>query len=136
MALKATALAMVRQLGGVGSLSNASSTASLERPEIIVRPDLERAAERGVSAAAIGSVVRIATSGDFDANVARLNLDNRQVYIRVRVADSARQDVDTLANMRVMGRAGLVPLSSVPTEARRHLRKVRDLVRNRDSSEL
>ena len=30
----------------------------------------------------------------------------------------------------------LVPLLSVPTEARRHLRKVRDLVRNRDSSEL
>jgi multidrug efflux pump subunit AcrB len=78
-----------------------------------VRPDLQRAAERGVSAAAIGSVVRIATSGDFDANVARLNLDNRQVYIRVRVADSARQDVNTLANMRVTGRGGLVPLSSV-----------------------
>jgi multidrug efflux pump subunit AcrB len=115
VALKATALSMVRQLGGVGSLTNASSTASLERPEIIVRPDLERAAERGVSAATIGQVVRIATSGDFDANVARLNLDNRQVYIRVRVADTARQDVNTLANMRVMGRGGLVPLSSVAT---------------------
>jgi multidrug efflux pump subunit AcrB len=113
VALKSTALTMVRQLGGVGRLSNVSSTASLERPEIIVRPDLERAAERGVSAAAIGSVVRIATSGDFDANVARLNLDNRQVYIRVRVADAARQDVNTLANMRVAGRGGLVPLSSV-----------------------
>jgi len=113
VALKATANAMVSQLGGVGSLSNISSTASLERPEIIVRPDLQRAAERGVSAAAIGSVVRVATSGDFDASVARLNLDNRQVYIRVRVADAARQDINTLANMRVAGRAGLVPLSSV-----------------------
>ena len=115
VALKATALSMARQLGGVGNLTNASSTASLERPEIIVRPDLERAAERGVSAATIGQVVRIATSGDFDANVARLNLDNRQVYIRVRVADTARQDVNTIANMRVMGRGGLVPLSSVAT---------------------
>jgi multidrug efflux pump subunit AcrB len=112
-ALKATSLAMVRELGGVSRLSNISSTASLERPEIIVRPDLERAAERGVSAATIGSVVRIATSGDFDANVARLNLDNRQVYIRVRVADAARQDVNTLANLRVTSRTGLVPLSSV-----------------------
>jgi multidrug efflux pump subunit AcrB len=112
-ALKATSFTMVRELGGVGSLSNISSTASLERPEIIVRPDLERAAERGVSAATIGSVVRIATSGDFDANVARLNLDNRQVYIRVRIADAARQDVNTLANLRVAGRDGLVPLSSV-----------------------
>jgi len=62
-----------RELRGVGRLANISTTASLERPEIIVRPDLERAAERGVSAAAIGQVVRIATSGAFDANVARLN---------------------------------------------------------------
>ncbi len=112
-ALKATAHAMERELRGVGSLSNISTTASLERPEIIVRPDLERAAERGVSAATIGSVVRVATSGDFDAAVARLNLDNRQVYIRVRVPDLARQDISTLENMRISSKNGLVPLSSV-----------------------
>jgi multidrug efflux pump subunit AcrB len=112
-ALKNSAQMLERELRGVGRLSNINSTASLERPEIIVRPDVERAAERGVTTAAIGAVVRIATSGDFDANVARLNLDNRQVYMRVRIADAARQDMDTLANMRVNGRDGLVPLSSV-----------------------
>ncbi|HEY4071756.1 MAG TPA: efflux RND transporter permease subunit [Herbaspirillum sp.] len=112
-ALKNSAQMLERELRGVGRLSNINSTASLERPEIIVRPDVERAAERGVTTAAIGAVVRIATSGDFDAQVARLNLDNRQVYMRVRIADAARQDMDTLANMRVNGRDGLVPLSSV-----------------------
>jgi multidrug efflux pump subunit AcrB len=112
-ALKNSAQMLERELRGVGRLSNINSTASLERPEIIVRPDVERAAERGVTTAAIGAVVRIATSGDFDANVARLNLDNRQVYMRVRIADAARQDMDTLANMRVNGRDGLVSLSSV-----------------------
>jgi multidrug efflux pump subunit AcrB len=112
-ALKATAQAMERDFRTVRGLSNISSTASLERPEIIVRPDIERAVERGVTTAAIGDVVRIATSGDFDAQVARLNLDNRQVYIRVRVGDAARQDIDMLANMRVNGRDGPVPLSSV-----------------------
>ncbi|MDB5989740.1 MAG: transporter [Herbaspirillum sp.] len=112
-ALKHSAQLLERELRGVGRLSNINSTASLERPEIIIRPDLERAAERGVTTAAIGTVVRIATSGDFDANVARLNLDNRQVYMRVRIADAARQNIDTLANMRVNGRNGLVPLSSV-----------------------
>jgi multidrug efflux pump subunit AcrB len=111
--LKNRAQLLERELRGVGRLSNISSTATLERPEIIVRPDAQRAAERGVTTAAIGSVVRIATSGDFDAQVARLNLDNRQVYMRVRVADAARQDINTLANMRVNGRDGLVPLSSV-----------------------
>ena len=112
-ALKASAQSMERELRGVGRLSNISSTASLERPEIVIRPDLQRAAERGVTTAAIGDVVRVATSGDFDAQVARLNLDNRQVYIRVRIADAAREDIDTLANLRVNGRDGLVPLSSV-----------------------
>ncbi len=112
-ALKATAQSLVRQLRGVGSLSNVSSTASLERPEIIVRPDLQRAADRGVTTAAIGSVVRVATSGDFDPLVARLNLDNRQVYIRVRMPDISRQDISTFENLRVSAREGTVPLSSV-----------------------
>jgi multidrug efflux pump subunit AcrB len=112
-ALKASAQTLERELRGIGSLSNISSTASLERPEIVVRPDATRAAERGVTTAAIGEVMRTATSGDFDAQVARLNLDNRQIYIRVRIADAARQDIDTLANLRVSGRDGLVPLSSV-----------------------
>jgi len=112
-ALKASAEALQRQLLGVGQLSNISTTASLERPEIVVRPDLQRAAERGVTTQEIGDVVRVATSGDFDANVARLNLDNRQVYIRARLPDAARQDIDTLANLRVNGRNGPIPLSSV-----------------------
>ena len=56
-ALKATALDLERQLRGVGRLSNVTTTASLERPEIIVRPDLQRAAERGVTTAAIGTTM-------------------------------------------------------------------------------
>lgn len=112
-ALKASALALQRGLLGVSTLSNISTTASLERPEIIVRPDFQRAAERGVTTQAMGDVIRIATGGDFDAQVARLNLDDRQVYIRVRVADAAREDLNTLANMRIPARGGAVPLSSV-----------------------
>ena len=112
-ALKSSAQELERQLRGVDGLFNISTTASLERPEIIVRPDLQRAAERGVTTQAMGDVVRIATSGDFDQHVAKLNLDNRQVYMRVRIPDAARHDLDTLADMRVTGRDGPVPLSSV-----------------------
>ncbi|HSX69456.1 MAG TPA: efflux RND transporter permease subunit, partial [Pseudomonas sp.] len=112
-ALKASAEKVESELRGVSGLFNITSTASLERPEIIIRPDKQRAAELGVTTAAIGEVVRIATSGDFDQQVARLNLDNRQVYIRTRIPDAARADTDTLANMRVQGRNGPVPLSSV-----------------------
>lgn len=111
--LKAAAQAMEREMRGVPGLSNIRTTASLERPEIVVHPDLQRAAEQGVTAAAIGEVLRIATSGDFDANVARLNLDNRQVYIRLRLGDNARKDIDAIAGMRVSGREGPIPLSSI-----------------------
>ena len=112
-ALKATAQAFTRQLRGVEGLSNISTTASLERPEIIVRPDLQRAAEQGVTAASIGETVRIATSGDFDAHLSKLNLDNRQIGIRVRVPGAARRDLETLSNLRINARDGLIPLSSI-----------------------
>jgi multidrug efflux pump subunit AcrB len=112
-ALKASAQALERELRTAGTLSNVSSTASLERPEIVIRPDARRAAELGVTTASIAGTVRVATSGDLDVQLAKLDLDNRQVGISVRMADAALQDMAVLANLRVPGRAGLVPLSSV-----------------------
>jgi multidrug efflux pump subunit AcrB len=116
-ALKASAQALERQLRGVGTLSSISSTASLERPEIAIRPDWQRAAELGVTAEQIGETVRIATSGDFDTQLAKLNLDNRQLAIRVRIPDTARQDIQVLANLRIRAGDTLVPLSSVASLA-------------------
>jgi multidrug efflux pump subunit AcrB len=112
-ALAMAAQRLERALRTVGTLSNINSTASLEQAEIVIRPNLQRAAERGITADAIGEAIRIATSGDFDAQVARLNLDNRQIFIKTRIADDARRDLETLANMRVAGRDGPVPLASV-----------------------
>ena len=88
-------------------------------------------AERGVTTAVVGSTVRIATSGDFSQLLPKLNLDTRQVDIRVRMADRYRTDLDTFANLRVPGRDGPVPLSSIaevsvqsgPTQIDRYDRK-------------
>jgi len=113
VALKASAQALERQLRTVPGLANVTSTAALERPEIVVRPDAARAAEQGVTTSAIGETVRIATSGDVDSRLAKLNLDSRQVGILVRLPDAARQDLDTIGTLRVPGRTGLVPLASV-----------------------
>lgn len=111
--LKATIQRLERELRGVRGLSNVTSTASLEQPEIVIRPDLPRAAERGVTTEAIGEAVRIATSGDFDSQVARLNLDNRQIFIRTRIADADRRDPLAIGALRVAGRDGPAPLASV-----------------------
>lgn len=112
-ALNSSARRLEQELRTVEGLWNITSTASLERPEIVIRPDLERATEQGITTTEIGDVVRVATSGDFDAAVARLNLETRQVYIRVRLADAVRNDLNTLESIRVPGRNGPVPLSSV-----------------------
>jgi multidrug efflux pump subunit AcrB len=115
----------------LGYLGNIVSTASLERPEIVIRPNAQLMAERGVTTAVVGSTVRIATSGDFDQLLPKLNLDTRQVDIRVRLADRYRTDFDTFANLRVPGRDGPVPLASIaevsvqsgPTQIDRYDRK-------------
>ncbi len=112
-ALLTTARQLETELRTIPALSNISSTASLQRPEIIIRPDMERAAELGVSTAAIADTIRIATAGDFDAQLAKLNLDNRQIYIRVRMPDAARRDLETIANLRVPTRNGHTALGTV-----------------------
>ncbi len=113
-ALREAADAVEAQMRTLGYLSGISSTASIERPEFTVRPQLALAAERGVSTQAIGETLRIATGGDFDSALAKLSLDERQLDIRVRLPDELRQDLQALASLRVPGRGGEgVPLNSV-----------------------
>jgi multidrug efflux pump subunit AcrB len=71
------------------------------------------AAEQGINTAAIGETVRFATTGDLDTDLPRLDLDNRQIYIRVRLPDDVRQDPAALGNLRIRGNRGLIPLSQV-----------------------
>lgn len=112
-ALDASAKALGRELREISGLSNITSTAGLERPEIVVRPHLTLATEQGITTAAIGETVRLATTGDLDAELARLDLDERQIYIRVRLPEHVRQDPAAVGNLRVRGTRGLVPLQHV-----------------------
>ncbi len=113
MALKASAEEIAKQMRELPFLTGVTSNASLERPEITVRPDPVRAAERGITTQAIGETLRVATSGDFTSALAKLNLDQRQLDIVVRFPDELRADARSIASLRVAGREGLVPLDSV-----------------------
>jgi multidrug efflux pump subunit AcrB len=113
LALLATAQLVERELRGLKGVGNVQSSASLVRPEIIVRPDPARAADLGVTAAAIGDTVRVATAGDYDTSLSKLNLAERQVPIRVKLPDSVRADLAALARLSVPGRHGPVPLGHV-----------------------
>ncbi|MGY6564624.1 MAG: efflux RND transporter permease subunit [Halomonadaceae bacterium] len=104
-----------RELRAVSGLGAVSSTASLVRPELIVRPDFASAADLGVSASAIADTLRIATVGDNDEDLPKLNLSERQVPIMVRLSDAARQDITTLRRLPVPSAKGMVPLENVAT---------------------
>jgi multidrug efflux pump subunit AcrB len=78
-----------------------------------VRPDFARAADLGVTAAAMAETVRVATAGDYDASLPKLNVSERQVPIRVRLADALRADLDAIARLTVPGEQGPVMLASV-----------------------
>ncbi|MEY4978510.1 MAG: hypothetical protein RLZZ352_780 [Pseudomonadota bacterium] len=114
-ALATAAAAVERDLRTIPGLGNVASSASLIRSEIAVRPDYARAADLGVTSAAIGETLRIATVGDFDAALSKLNLSQRQVPIVVKLEDSARQDLDLLGRLSVPGSKGPVMLSQVAT---------------------
>ena len=115
VALQASATAFVRDLRTVPGLGSINSSASLVRQEIAVRPDFARAADLGVTSAAIGETLRIATVGDYNAALPKLNLAQRQVPIMVKLADSARQDLDVLGRLSVPGAKGPVMLAEVAT---------------------
>ncbi len=102
--------AAVRTLPGLGSVT---TSASLLRPEIVIRPDPARAADLGVSTVDIAEAARIATSGDFRQRLAKLNLAERQVPIRVQLADTSLTEGAVLSQLRVPGSQGPVPLSAV-----------------------
>jgi multidrug efflux pump subunit AcrB len=108
---------VTHDLRGIAGLGNITSTASLMRPEILITPDFARAAELGVTASSIGETVHVATAGDYDQALPKLNLPDRQIDIRVQLPLEARRDLATIEQMRVPGRDGLVPLSSVASVA-------------------
>ncbi len=111
--LSRTSETVMRELRSINNLGNVSSNASLLRPEVFIRPDFARAAELGVTATAIGQTVQIATAGDYEAALAKMNLPERQIDIRVQLPFSARQDLATIRQLRVPGAHGLVPLEAV-----------------------
>ncbi|MFM1816133.1 MAG: hypothetical protein RLZ98_2828, partial [Pseudomonadota bacterium] len=100
-----------RRLDG---LAQVISTAELERPELRITPDPERAAKLGVSTEAIAEAIRIATIGDNSAALAKFNAGDRLIPIRVQLLEPARSNRQLLEALKVQTASGAsVPLSSV-----------------------
>jgi multidrug efflux pump subunit AcrB len=113
VALAQAAAAVEKDLRTIPGLGNISSSASLTRAEVAVRPNFARAADLGVTSAAIAETLRIATLGDYESALPKLNLSQRQVPIVVKLSTDARQDLELLGRLMVPGVKGPVMLSQV-----------------------
>jgi multidrug efflux pump subunit AcrB len=102
--------AELRSIPGIGAVT---SSASLERPELIIRPNFAQAADLGVTSAAIAETVRVATAGDYEQDLAKLKLSKRQLPVLVLLNDQARADIEFLKRLPVPGARGPVALEHV-----------------------
>ena len=100
----------LRSLQGIGAVT---STAARQAPEIQITPDFARSAALGVTSSAIAEAVRVATNGEYSADLPKLNLPQRQIPIVVRFSPEARTTLDDIKNMRVAGTNGNVDLGSI-----------------------
>jgi multidrug efflux pump subunit AcrB len=109
-----TAQTLVTQMAKVPSLVAPRIAGDLERPEIVIRPRMDLAANLGVTTSALSTAIRIATLGDIDQNSAKFSLSDRQVPIRVALAQDSRQKLSTIKNLPVSTATGTsVPLGLV-----------------------
>ena len=111
--LAAVGKAFEKDLRTVQGIGNISSSSSLVRPEVVLVPKLDKAAELGISPAAIANTLRIATVGDYSSLLPRLNTSARQVPIVVKLDQDARTNLDSLSKVTIPSANGPILLSQV-----------------------
>jgi multidrug efflux pump subunit AcrB len=127
--VEASARKLVDEMRQLPILRDAGIDGDMPRPEILIHPHLDLASQLGVTVASLSETIRIATLGELDQNSAKFSLADRQVPIRVSLAENTRHDLSTLENLPVpTAGGGAVPLKAVaditfgqgPTRVRRY----------------
>jgi multidrug efflux pump subunit AcrB len=109
-----TAHQVIAEMQQLNEIRSPRIRGDIPRPEIVVHPRLDVAAQLGVSVQSISQTIRIATLGDLPQNGAKFSLSDRQIPIRVSLIESARRDLSTLENLPVpTASGGAVPLKTV-----------------------
>lgn len=112
--LDSTAATLIEQMKTLPEIVAPRVQADMRRPELIIKPRLDLAAQLGVTTTSLSSVIRIATLGEIDQNSAKFSLSDRQIPIRVMLSENSRRDLSTIENLPVPTAAGgSVPLSRV-----------------------
>jgi multidrug efflux pump subunit AcrB len=112
--LQATGDKIVAEMQRLRVLQSPRVEGGLQRPEIVIRPRADLAADLGITTVALSNAIRVATMGEVDQASARYSLSDRQIPIRVSFAESARERLANIENLAVPTQAGgSVPLKVV-----------------------
>ncbi len=112
--LKSTTEKLTREMRTVNGISDVTSSSALRRPEIQVVPDFAKASDHGVSVQQIARTATMATVGDVDFMLAKFDLPDRQINIRVQIDPKYREDIASIGNLKVSNFKGqMIPLSEV-----------------------
>ncbi|QZD94221.1 efflux RND transporter permease subunit [Qipengyuania gelatinilytica] len=135
--LNDTAAQLVEEMKDLDMIVAPRITADVPRPEILIRPRPELMADLGVSTAAVGQAIRIATMGEIEQNAAKFSLSDRQIPITVRLPEEAREDITTIQNLPVptangtsvpLGRIADISFGAGPTTIQRYNQNRRVLI--------
>lgn len=112
--LTKTAIKLLDEMATLKTVIAPRITGDLNRPEIVITPKTDLAANLGVTTSALSNAIRIATLGDIAQNQAKFSLSDRQIPINVALAEDARTRLSTIKNLPVPTQAGgSVPLGVV-----------------------
>lgn len=100
-ALEAAALELERQMRSVKEVTDPRPANPPVGPEVVIRPRPDEAARLGVSVSTIAQAARVATVGDIDANVPKMNDGERRIPIRIRLPEGARGDIEQIRQLRL-----------------------------------
>jgi len=105
---------LANQMRRLPSVTNVVSTAALDRPELRIIPRKALATRLNVTTETLAATVRVATVGDVGPRLAKFDVGDRLVPIRVMIGESGRADRQVLEQLRVPTLRGTtVPLLAI-----------------------
>jgi len=112
--LEAASLELQREMRNIPGVADPRPDTPPGGAEVVIRPKPDEAARLGVSSEVIALAARIATVGDIDANVSKLDVGERRIPIRVRLPMEDRANLAVIRNLRLpTASGGVTTLDSV-----------------------
>src|SRR5687768_926600 len=114
VALAGYADELVERSETLGGIVDADTTLKLNKPELRVRIDRERAADLGVDTSDIATSLRLMVGGEEEASRFRDEKINEDYDVQLRLTEQDRRDVNTISRLFVpSSRGGLVRLDNL-----------------------